>query len=80
MSEQESDMQRLEKALESLSEHFDSCQIFVTRHESGTLDGTVNVNLGVGNWYARYGQVHEWLIKQDEMARVKARRDDASSD
>jgi len=64
MSEDEQehdDMRRIREACEVLSEHFDSVQIFATRHEMGTDDGTVNVSYGVGNWFARYGQIHQWM-------------------
>lgn len=74
--QQDQDLQLLKNHLEQLGEHFDSVQIFATRHEHGTLDGTVTVQLGTGNWYARYGQIHEWLIKNDESARHAARKSD----
>lgn len=68
-----SDVAIVRKHAEALGEHFDSVQIFTTRHESSEQDGTVTVHLGVGNWFARYGQVSEWLIKQDEWTRMNAR-------
>ena len=49
------DVNRVNKALEELGEHFDSVHIFATRHESGESGGTININKGVGNWFARYG-------------------------
>jgi hypothetical protein len=58
-----------------LSEHFDSVQVFATRHEP-TDGGTINVNFGAGNWFARKGQVGEWLIKADERSREEARSED----
>jgi len=70
------DLQRLQKACEELSEHFDSVQIFVTRLSDDQDDdgeGTVNVNWGSGNWFARYGQIHAWLVKQDEQSRKEQR-------
>lgn len=71
------DVQRVREAAQALGEHFDSVQIFATRCEQGELDGTVNVHIGVGNWFTRYGQVQDWLVKQDEMTRVGVRRDEA---
>lgn len=70
------DVQRLKKACEDLSEHFDTIQIFATRvadevdEEKG---GTVNCNWGSGNWFARYGHIRYWMIKQDEQARNEVR-------
>lgn len=66
MSETE---QLITRAAEQLGEHFDTVQIFVTRHESGEKGGTLHNQSGVGNWYARYGQVREWVDQQEEVAR-----------
>jgi hypothetical protein len=72
------DVAKLRKACESLIEHFDTVQIFATRAEQGELGGTVNVCWGAGNWFARYGQVKLWTIREDESARGEVRkRDDA---
>jgi hypothetical protein len=73
--EAEADVEIVKKACLSLGEHFDSVHIFATRHEPATLDGTVTVAYGSGNWFARYGQIQEWMIKQDEQARLKVRTD-----
>lgn len=63
------DMEMLRRATESLEEHFDTIHIFATRHEQGSLSGTVNANYGSGNWFARRGQIRDWAIKQDEYTR-----------
>lgn len=70
------DMDRLQKVVDGLMEHFDTVQVFVTRHEH-EREGTVNANLGEGNWFARYGQVCEWATKQNERTRDNVRREDA---
>jgi hypothetical protein len=57
------DIAVLEKHALILKEHFDTVHIFATRHEGGT--GTIRVDLGKGNWYARFGQIHLWGIKQE---------------
>jgi len=69
-------MKLLDDALKVLGEHFDSVQIFCSRHESTLEDGTVLACKGIGNWYARYGQVQEWIVKQDEVTRVEIRKND----
>lgn len=46
-----------------LTEHFDTVQIFVTRHESNAI-GTVSCNFGTGNFFARFGQIQLWLEDQ----------------
>lgn len=73
MSDESPDMQRLKLAAEALGEHFDTVQIFVTRHEPEVEDGTINAAWSVGNWFTRYGQVREWLIKADERTRKHIR-------
>lgn len=67
------DNARLERACEALGEHFDSVQIFVTRHEPGALNGTIHANWGCGNFFTRYGVVRQWLIKEDERTREGVR-------
>lgn len=54
-----------------LVEHFDSVQIIATkRHQAGTLI----VPRGEGNWYARYGSVRDWVLRQEEDSRCGVRR------
>lgn len=69
MSTQDKDMERVQTAANQLMEHFDSVQIFVTRHEEAEHQGTININLGSGNYFTRSGHVREWVIKQDQKAR-----------
>lgn len=68
------DLASVQKAIDELSEHFDSVHIFCTRYEGPDI-GTVQVNRGTGNWYARSGQIQEWLIKNAEESRVTVRPD-----
>jgi hypothetical protein len=65
----------IEKHARELSEHFDTVQILATRHDPANEDGTIYFAIGVGNFYARYGQAVEWIIAQDERTRIKARKD-----
>lgn len=75
-AEEEADVERIKKAATDLGEYFDTVQIFATRHQSETEDdtGTVNLNYGVGNWFARLGFVKDWLIRQDEYTRDHCRK------
>ncbi len=70
------DIKRIEACLQHLGEYFDAVHIFATRHEAGEEGGTIKVQKGVGNWYARYGQIHEFMITTDEDARIYARKDE----
>lgn len=74
--EKDRDVELLKKAAESLGEHFDSVQIFASRHEPETENGTVSCNEGTGNWFARIGQVREWLIRRDEESKEAVRKED----
>lgn len=67
------DLDRVIEAVESLGEHFDTVHIFVTRYESQT-EGTTNLHRGIGNFYARYGQIQEWITRENEQARIDARK------
>jgi hypothetical protein len=76
MSDAEAELQRVKDACQLLSEHFDSVHIFTTRlkDEDDAGDrGTININYGYGNWFARYGQIHTWVVKQDEQSRKEVR-------
>jgi hypothetical protein len=73
MNDDHPDLAMLKTHANQLAEHFDSVQIFATRHEAGTEDGTVTVNHGTGNWFARYGQIVEWVTKKREEARLSVR-------
>lgn len=73
-SEIQKDLDMVKKHAEALSEHFDTVQIFCTRQES-SQGGTVNLNYGSGNWFARYGQVRQWFIKSDEDDKISVRKE-----
>lgn len=57
-----------------LAEHFDTIQIFVTKREDDA--STSALSRGIGNWYARYGQVQIWVVKEDETERDTCRNKD----
>ena len=61
-------LDRMDKAALDLKEHFDSVTIFCTLHRDDTKN-TTHMTVGKGNWYARFGQVVEWVISQDQKSR-----------
>lgn len=70
------DMELISSALERLGEHFDSVQIFANRQEvDGGDQSIVNIYSGCGNWFARYGQVKNWLITEDERTKTRVRNE-----
>jgi hypothetical protein len=73
--QQDRDTDLLKSHVAKLMEHFESVQIFATRHMQSELGGTVNVQFGAGNWFARYGQVRAWVVKEDELLRFEVRQD-----
>lgn len=75
MNAGDADIDRLRKHVEQLGEHFDSVSIFCTRHEPETEDGTIQISDGCGNWFARYGQVREWLLRSEERSRNNVRNE-----
>lgn len=72
ISDEEREM--IKCAAEKLGEHFDSVQIFVSRHNDNKT-GTSRFQTGVGNWFARYGHIHHWLMLQNEEDRQDLRDD-----
>jgi hypothetical protein len=73
--EAEQDMDVLRRHAAMLGEHFDTIQIFVTRHVAED-DDTITAHYGTGHWLARLGQVRDWVIQQDERVRCRTRRED----
>lgn len=70
------DWKRLEEAVDALQEHFEAVHVFATRHETETEasdgeSGALAFCLGRGNYYARYGLIREWMLRQDERSRMK---------
>jgi hypothetical protein len=66
-SEQNDDMSVIKSHCTELMKKFDTVQIFCSRHEVDT-GGTVNCHTGQGNFFARYGHVKQWVIKEESPA------------
>lgn len=64
------DQRLVHDSIQRLMEHFDTVQIFVTRHMPAEMDGTVSYNDGSGHWLARRGQVNDWVLQCDERVRL----------
>jgi len=53
-------MKRIADAIDTLRLHFDTVQVFCTRHDdNGGV--TQTMHNGSGNWYARYGQIKSFV-------------------
>lgn len=76
--QQNQDLARMRQAVSALREFFDTVQIFATQvreqGEEGGQEGggTLKFNAGGGNWYARYGQVRDWINCEEANARAQA--------
>ena len=73
MNEFEQLRERVQKAAADLGEFADAVQIFVNI-QRGDSHTTVSYDFGVGNWYARKGQINEWLTMQDTYSKQEAVR------
>lgn len=75
----ETDIAMLRRAAAVLAENFDTVQIFCSRHLGD--DGTVGVKYGTGNWFARIGQVKEWVNGEDSAVEAQQfKRSDSEDD
>lgn len=79
MTDAERDLDMVRDACNKLGEHFDSVVILTTRYEHGDDGNTVNINYGTGNWFSRYGQCREYLIKCEERTRIQVQKDEAET-
>lgn len=71
-AEQKSEM--IHKHIRALAEHFDCVQVFCSCH-LGDSKGTRAFAIGSGNYYGRYGQIREWIVKKEEQSRCEMRDD-----
>lgn len=68
--QKDQDLVLVRKHVDQLGEHFDTVQIFCTRYYPNKIQGydedglTTRINVGTGNFFARYGHVAYWLDNQ----------------
>jgi len=55
----------LDSHVAQLMEHFDTVQIFVTKYKPDRT--TDYVSRGSGNWFARKGQIGEWITRTERL-------------
>lgn len=56
------------EAVMKISEHVDAVTILVSKKREDGEAGTWRLVVGSGNYYARYGQIKEWVIVEDASA------------
>ncbi len=67
----------LARNADQLSEHFDTVQIFATKYEPGDDGFALSITEARGSWFARYGQVREWVVKIEERSRLDVHEETA---
>ena len=72
----DADLKWLNRLADVIDERFDSVLILVTKRDITKTGSTAHFSIGRGNYYARMGQVREYLVKEDEISRVEARGED----
>lgn len=70
--EDDEDLKIIQRHVDALREHFDTVQIFTTRHTGAE---TFQMVSGDGNWLARRGQIRDWTLRQDESVRKEVHDD-----
>lgn len=76
MSDDEFD-KMMNEILGRIMEHADAVRIFVSQHDD---DQTRSYTIGRGNFHAQYGLVKEWMARQDQHNREKAKQDAREDD
>lgn len=72
MTTEDADMALIKSHVSVLAEHFDSVQVFCTRHDNQNLKGTINAHYGAGDWFARYGHVSTWLKTEENNMKLNS--------
>ena len=68
----------VQRHIDQLLEHFDTVHVFCTRHEPDK--GTFNISRGDGNFFARFGQISEWITQSNEQTKMSVRTDEENDD
>lgn len=75
MSETEQALVWAKEATARIMECACSVQIFVSIHDSES-GVTRHLSHGAGNWFAREGQVREWVLQNEERSRSEVQDED----
>jgi hypothetical protein len=62
---------KVDDFISEMGEHFESARFFGSFNEGNGETGSYTS--GSGNFHAQYGQIREWITRQDEMVRMNAR-------
>lgn len=73
-NEKQSITDLVDKCASQLGEHVDTVQVMVTKKLDDGTNDAFSYWTGHGNLYTRLGHVREFLLIQDEYARIHARK------
>lgn len=65
-SQRDKKLELIKNQANLLSQSFDSVQIFCTKFEPDNDHATSHYAYGNGNWFTRYGQVREWIVREEQ--------------
>lgn len=66
----------IDEFLDRVMEHVDSVQVFINKKATDGEDGTRFISKGRGNWFARYGHVKNWTIREEHGTRMDMENED----
>jgi predicted CoA-binding protein len=72
-ADHEEKQELIQSLIESITDRFDTIQVFTTSHNRETGE-TTYIGMGTGNFYARIGQIKEWLQLQKDIINQKAKQ------
>jgi len=83
---QQAELDDLDKHITELRKTWSNVQIFVNR-ETGAEEMSIGVDhgstiwmsRGIGNWFARFGQIKLWMIGEDEDQRLEMQNKEGAS-
>ena len=64
--------------IDRISEHVDSVSVFVNKKRDCGNKGTWHMTNGYGNWYARYGQIMDWVEQQKAISYISHAGEDGA--
>ena len=75
MSETEEALRLAKECSAKISEFADTVQVFISVYDAST-GTTRHITHGAGNWFAREGQVREWVLQNEERSRSEVHEED----
>lgn len=68
----DADVKMIREHANQLGEHYENVQIFCSQRDG---EKTLELQVGIGNFNARYGQIKRWVIRTEEQERIDIRNE-----